>query len=92
VIALKELKQLRHLYVSCHSGEITDASVESLLDKTKLATLWITGSRLTEKGVERLLALKGLKDVSLGISGISPERQEELKKRLPRLMLYPFKP
>jgi hypothetical protein len=89
VIAFNGLKQLRHLYVSSKAGAITDACVESLLDKPRLNTLWMTGSKLTDQRVDRLLGLKGLKELTLGISDISPERQEELKKRLPGLRMYP---
>ena len=90
VAALKGLKELRSLHLNSAEGTdaISDASVEHLLRMTKLQTLWVTDSRLTEDGARRLLGMAGLKKAYLKSSAIPPERWEQLRKLRPDVTPY----
>jgi hypothetical protein len=89
VAALKDLKQLRVLYLGgADGGGLTDASIGHLLGMPKLQRLWLQNARLTEQGVQHLLTLSDLKELGLPRSAISAGLQSELKQRRPGLRLY----
>jgi len=85
VAALKNLKQLRRLYLNSASGKsgITDASIEHLLGMTKLTRLWIQNTALTDKGVQQLFDLMDLKELYLSTSAISEKLRTELQQLRP---------
>jgi hypothetical protein len=91
VAALKDLKQLRRLFLDSDSGKgaLTDASVEYLLGMTKLTRLWMRDTALTEKGLRRLFGLLELKELTISTSAIAETLTAELRQqRPPGLNLY----
>ena len=83
VAALKDLRELRKLYLGGKGATITDASVDVLLTLTKLEQLSLKKSGLTKDGVKRLMALPNLKVLSLNINALSWQVWEDLKKQKP---------
>src|SRR5207248_11107202 len=89
VAALKDLTQLRQLYVSGPAdGEaVGDAGIEPLLGLKNLQRLSLGNTRLTAEGVRRLLALPAIQDLSLTSPAIGKEAREELQKVRPGVRL-----
>jgi hypothetical protein len=89
VAALKDLTQLRTLWVNnpADGDALGDAAVEPLLSMKKLRSLYLGKTQLTADGVQRLLALPDLRDLSLSSPALGEEARANLNNERPGLRL-----
>jgi serine/threonine protein kinase len=65
LIVLSKLKELNLLYVA-YSPKITDRSIDSILKLEKLYSIRIDGTRITDKGINRLSSMPRMIFLGLG--------------------------
>jgi len=64
---------------------VRDDDLPKLARLTRLKVLWLTGTQVTDAGLDALAPLRNLTQLDVTNTAVTPAGIAELKKRLPKL-------
>jgi beta-lactamase regulating signal transducer with metallopeptidase domain len=82
---LKDMTQLKSLYLGLGQNEITDDGLRHLAKLTNLEQLDLQRSKITDEGLKHLVGLKKLRALIVNGTGVTEPAVTELRKVLPEL-------